>query len=79
MRRAPRQRQPAPAAVPGGNPVIRPADVNVPAGTTLAIRINQHISVKTSRPGDRFDGEMAEPVVGENGRWLFRRGRLWAA
>jgi hypothetical protein len=66
--------QPAPAAVPGGNPVIHPADVNVPAGTTLAIRINQHISVKTSRVGDRFDGELAEPVVGDNGNIIVPKG-----
>lgn len=65
--------QPA-VAVPGGNPVIQPADVNVPAGTTLAIRINQHISVKTSRPGDRFDGEVAEPVVGSNDRVIIPKG-----
>ena len=26
---------------PGGAPVMRPADVNIPAGSTLAIRINQ--------------------------------------
>ncbi len=58
---------PPPVATPGGAPVIQPADVNVPAGTNLTIRINQHISVKTSRAGDRFDGEMAEPVVAENG------------
>lgn len=66
--------QPAPVAVPGGGPVIRPADVNVPAGTTLAIRINQHISVKTSRPGDRFDGELVEPVVGDNDRVIVPKG-----
>src|SRR5580698_10390372 len=37
---------PAPAGpVPGGAPVIRPADVNIPAGSELAIRINQSISV----------------------------------
>ena len=30
-------------------------------GNELAIRINQHISVKTSRAGDRFDGEVVEP------------------
>lgn len=60
--------------VPGGNPVIRPADVNVPAGTSLAIRINQHISVKTSRPGDHFDGELVEPVAGGNDRVIVPKG-----
>jgi hypothetical protein len=66
--------QPVQEATPGGNPVVHPADVNVPAGTTLAIRINQHISVKTSRPGDRFDGELVDPVVGENDRVILPKG-----
>ena len=63
-----------PAAVPGGAPVVQPADVNVPAGTNLTIRINQHISVKTSRAGDRFDGEVVEPVEGQNGNTVIPRG-----
>lgn len=66
--------QPVAANVPGGNPVIRPVDVDIPAGTTLAIRINQHISVKTSRAGERFDGEVVEPVVGSNDRVVVPRG-----
>lgn len=67
---------PAPAAAPtpGGAPVIQPADVNVPAGTNLTIRINQRISVKTSRAGDRFDGEIVEPVVGDNGNVIIPKG-----
>ena len=67
--------QPAPqTSVPGGEPVIRPADVNVPAGTSLAIRINQHISVKTTPAGAPFDGELVEPVVGDNGRVIIPKG-----
>jgi len=68
--------QPAQAAVPapGGEPVVRPADINVPAGTSLAIRINQHISVKTSHEGDRFDGEVVEPVSDENGHVAIPKG-----
>ncbi len=65
------------AAVPGGAPVIqpaRPAEVNVPAGTNLTVRINQRISVKTNRAGDRFDGEIAEPVVGDNNRVVLPKG-----
>jgi hypothetical protein len=62
------------APVPGGNPIIVPADVKIPAGTTLAIRINQHISVKTTTAGDRFDGEIVDPVVGDNGRVIVPKG-----
>ncbi len=64
------------APAPGGAPVIVPADVSVPAGTPLTIRINQHISVKTSRAGDRFDGEIAEPVVGANDHVVIPKGTL---
>ncbi len=70
---APAATQPA-TPVAGGNPVIQPADVKVPAGTPLAIRINQHISVKTSRAGDRFDGELVEPVAGDNGNVILPKG-----
>ena len=59
---------------PGGAPIVRPADVNIAAGTNLTIRINQHISVKTSHVGDRFDGEVVEPVVGDNDRVVIPQG-----
>ncbi len=47
--------------------------LTVPAGTELSIRINQRISVKTSRAGDRFDGEVVEPVE-NNGVVVIPRG-----
>jgi len=66
--------QPVPAPAAGAAPIVRPADVNIAAGTNLTIRINQHISVKTSHAGDRFDGEVVEPVVGENDRVVIPKG-----
>src|SRR6202011_6033343 len=39
------------------------APLMVPAGTPLNIRLNQHISVKTSRAGDQFTGTVVNPVV----------------
>ena len=68
--------QPAVPATPtpGGAPIIQPADVNIPAGTNLAIRINQHISVKTSRAGDHFDGEVVEPIVDQSDRVVVPKG-----
>jgi hypothetical protein len=66
--------QPAPAPAPGAEPIVRPADVNIAAGTNLTIRINQHISVKSSRAGDRFDGEVVEPVRGQNNIVVIPKG-----
>lgn len=43
-------------------PASTPFNIHVPAGTALVIRINQHINVKTSHAGERFTGEVAEPV-----------------
>jgi hypothetical protein len=40
-----------------------PVTVSIPAGTTLTIRIDQHISVKTSHAGDAFTGELVESVL----------------
>jgi hypothetical protein len=56
--------QPAPAA---------PLALTVPSGTELAIRINEHISVKHSHAGDRFSGEVVEPVV-QNGTIVIPKG-----
>jgi hypothetical protein len=50
-----------------------PVSIRVPAGIELAIRINQRISVKTSRAGDRFDGEVVEPVQSD-GNIVIPRG-----
>jgi hypothetical protein len=66
--------QPVMAPAPGAAPIVRPADVKVAAGTNLTIRINQHISVKTSHAGDRFTGEVVEPVVGRGDRVVIPKG-----
>lgn len=39
------------------------APLLVPAGTALNIRLNQHISVKTSHAGDSFSGTVVNPVT----------------
>jgi hypothetical protein len=53
----------------------QPAPVVVPEGTTLRIRINQHISVKTSHAGDVFDGTIVDPVMA-NGAEVIPAGSL---
>jgi len=57
-----------------GTPVVTPVSVNVPAGTRLQIRIDQHISVKDTPAGSRFTGEIVEPVMDENNRVAINKG-----
>ena len=58
---APAASEPVVSAVP--QPPPPPANLTIPAGTTLAIRVDQRISVKTSHAGDAFTGEIVEPVL----------------
>jgi len=63
------------APPPAGQPTAPPPPVQltVPAGSELAIRINQNINVKHSHAGDHFSGEVVEPVV-VNGSEVIPRG-----
>jgi hypothetical protein len=60
----------APAQAPTPPP---PVSITVPAGSELAIRINQYINVKHAHAGDRFTGEVVEPVM-SNGTEVIPRG-----
>ncbi|MGA7342303.1 MAG: hypothetical protein WBE72_24615 [Terracidiphilus sp.] len=51
-----------------------PVNVTVPAGTALAIRIDQRISVKTSRAGDPFTGEVFTPIQASDGTAIIPKG-----
>jgi len=55
-------------------PPMQAADVNIPAGTELVIRINQSISVKQTPAGSRFDGEVEESWVNTNGHVILPKG-----
>lgn len=66
-----------PVPAPSGpmiSAVPQPVSVNIPAGTTLTIRIDQHISVKTSRAGDTFTGEMVDAVLASDNSVLVPKG-----
>ena len=51
-----------------------PVKATIQAGTNLAIRVDQRISVKTSHPGDTFTGEVVEPIVDPNGNAIVPKG-----
>ena len=57
---------------PAGPPA--PVKVTITSGTSLAIRIDQRISVKTSHAGDTFSGEVVNPVVDPNGITIVPKG-----
>lgn len=66
---APKPSDPTVSTVPPPPPPA-PVNVTIPAGTSLAIRIDQRISVKTSHVGDPFTGEVVDPVAGSDGSVL---------
>jgi hypothetical protein len=73
--------QGAPVPVPSGptvsavpQPPPAPVNASIPAGTTLTIRIDQRISVKTSRAGDTFTGELVDPILNGDGSVLAPKG-----
>lgn len=59
---------PPPPAAPA------PVNVTIPAGSALAIRIDQRISVKRNRAGDKFTGEIVEPVLAADNSVLVAKG-----
>lgn len=64
---------PAPANGATAQPSNPPAyNLTVPAGTELAVRINERIDVKHAVAGEHFSGEIVEPVT-SNGNVLIPR------
>ena len=63
-----------PPSAPKVSPVPQPVNITIPAGTNLTIRIDQRISVKTSRAGDTFTGEIVDPVLTGDNNVLVPKG-----
>ena len=62
--------QPPSQSAPGSQAAPAPAEVTIPAGTSLAVRVDQRISVKTAHAGDPFSGEIVEPITASDGNLL---------
>ncbi len=68
---------PVPAfSAPTVSAVAQP--VSIPAGTSLTIRVDQRISVKSSHAGDTFTGEIVEPVLDSDNTVLVPKGAMVA-
>lgn len=63
-----------PQVSPAPQPPPPPPQVHVTAGTTLAIRIDQRISVKDAEQGEKFTGEVVEPVADGSGNSVIPKG-----
>ncbi len=66
------QQQAAPAQAAA--PPVAPAQVNIPAGAELTIRINQSINSRTTPPGSHFSGELDQGWTDRNGHVILPRG-----
>ncbi len=68
------------AAAPGSGQSATPAppppppQIHVTAGTALAIRVDQRLSAKGSRAGEKFTGEVVDPVMDSNGNAVIPKG-----
>jgi hypothetical protein len=61
------------APAPGQPGTPPPMNLTVPAGTELAVRVNERIDVKHAVAGEHFSGEIVDPVS-VNGTLLIPRG-----
>ena len=66
-------RKPAPPPAPPPNPATRPKPVQVPAGTTINVRLTQGIDVDASQAGQTFKAIVDDPVM-MNGSIVIPRG-----
>ena len=66
-------RKPPPPPAPPPNPATRPKPVQLPAGTTLNVRLTQGIDVDASKAGQSFKAIVDDPVM-MNGSIVIPRG-----
>jgi hypothetical protein len=52
-----------------------PSRVTLPAGTWIAVRVNEPLSSDHNQPGDYFTGTLVQPIV-SNGHVIARRGQI---
>ncbi|HUH64050.1 MAG TPA: hypothetical protein VLZ50_13685 [Terracidiphilus sp.] len=71
---APQPSGPTVSAVPTPPAPPAPTSISIPAGTTLAIRVDQGIRVKTAHRGDRFTGEVVQPVLASDNSVIVPKG-----
>ena len=71
---APASGQAAATPAPAAAPAPPPPPIHVAAGTSLAIRVDQRLSAKGSRAGEKFTGEVVDPVMDGSGNAVIPKG-----
>jgi len=71
---APQPSGPSVSAVPPPPAPVVPVNLTIPASTALTIRIDQRISAKSSHAGEKFTGEVVEPVLASDGSAVVPKG-----
>jgi len=64
----------APASGQAAAPAPPPPQIHVTAGTALVIRVDQRLSAKGSRAGEKFTGEVVDPVMDGGGNAVIPKG-----
>lgn len=57
----------------GDRKSLVPDQITIPAGTSIAVRLQSSVSSATAQPGEHFDAVLDEPLV-VNGRTVAQRG-----
>ena len=62
------------AAGPAAPPAPRPVTLTVPAGTDIAVRVNETLNAKTNNVGDPFSGELTADLRTRSGEVVYPKG-----
>jgi hypothetical protein len=69
--------EPVPARAVDQRPTILPDRITIPAGTMIALRVNDMLSSDRSQVGDTFTATLTQPVI-TDGYVIARRGQMLA-
>lgn len=64
----------ASSSAPAAAPAPQPVTLTIPAGTEIAVRINETLNAKTNNVGDPFSGELTAGLRTRSGETVYPKG-----